>query len=218
MFLWLQYIKYSKRRVMKMSRGDTVYNYMASKIEYINSLSETGQGKALLAKLRHGVGEKPGESVQLWGIVFDKMPEELLGKREASNAEWAIYTALTLYALHRQGKVENVNAKGVSVGSAAAQLVKSDEDLERVINRLNVVATSVTIQDLAYRLKGVIQLLRNGDIKLDYARLAKEIYLFGNPDDSASVKLSWGRDFYKERTKKEEANKGKTNADKKGED
>ncbi len=179
-----------------MSRADDVYKFTARKIEFLNGISETGAGKGMLAELRRGIGKAPGEMPELWGLIFESMPEELLGRTEMSAAEWAVYTALTLYALHRQGSSGDVYIKGVSVGKAASGLVSSEDDIQRVMNRLNLVVTAVLHEDLAYHLRGLIQLLKAGDIGLDHARLAKEIFLFENEDIANDIKLSWGRDFY----------------------
>ena len=85
------------------NKADMVYSCVSGKLHYINSISEMGSGKGILAQLRRGAGKKPGELPELWGMIFEKVPDELLGKNEVSYAEWAIYTALTLYAVHRQG-------------------------------------------------------------------------------------------------------------------
>lgn len=181
-----------------MSKSEQVFMYTASKLEYLRSISDTGAGKGLMANLRHGIGKKPGELSELWGMIFDRIPDELTGRKEASDAEWAVYTALTLYALHQQGSDVNMNQKDISVGRAAANLVKNEDDTKRVLNRLNLVATAVSPEDLAYHLRGLVQLLKSEDIPLDYARLAKELYQFHNNESASSIKLSWGRDFYGE--------------------
>lgn len=193
-----------------MSKSDLVYRYVASKIEYIRSISDTGAGRGIMANLRHGIGKKVGELPELWGMVFEGIPDELTGYREASNAEWAVYTALTLYALHQQGKEECMHDKNTSLGTASAHLVENDDDMGRILNRLNLVATSVSQEDLAYHLRSVVQLLKSKSISLDYARLAKELYLFHRQETADYIKLSWGRDFYAERYKsgKEENNNG----------
>lgn len=189
-----------------MSKSEQIYNYIVYKIEYIRSISDTGAGREIMANLRHGIGKRPGEIPELWGIIFDKIPAELMGHKEASNAEWAIYTALTLYALHQQGNDKCMNEKDMSVGRAAARLVESEDDTKRILNRLNLVVTSVSPEDLAYHLRGIVQLLKNKSksIPLDYAKLAKEIYLFYDQKQAGAIKLSWGRDFYIERYKSNE--------------
>ena len=183
----------------KISKADQIYNYTAHKLYYLHSLTETGFWKGKLANLRHGVGKKPGELPELWGFIFDGVPEELFGHKSngASYAEWAVYTALTLYALHQQGNTVYVNEKGVSLGKAAANLVKNEEGSEeRIAKRLHLVATSTSQNDLAYYLRGVVQLLKAEPIPLDYARLAKEIYSMNFEESSKNIVLSWGREFY----------------------
>lgn len=189
-----------------MSKIEQVRNFTAQKISYIQSVSDTGVGRGILAELRRGVGKEIGELPTLWGIVFDGLPEELTGTNKASYAEWAIYTALTLYALHRQGNSEDVNEAGMSVGKAAYKISNGGDDEERIVNRLNLVVTAVSPTDVAYHLKSLIQLMKNANVKLDYVQLAADLYSFNYPEAAKNVKLSWGRDFYSEKyhnTKKE---------------
>lgn len=181
-----------------MSKHELIFRYTASKIAYIESIRTQSAGRAMLANMRRGVGKAPGELPELWGLIFDRMPEELLGDQAHSEAEWAVYSALTLYALHQQGSDESVQAADVSIGSAAVCLVKSADDTDRILKRLNLVATAVSQADLAYHLRGLIQLLKGEAAKLDYARLAKELYLFRYPEAANEIKLSWGRDFYRQ--------------------
>ena len=61
------------------------------------------QRRAELAELRRGVGRQPGDLPALWGALLADMPEQLQGSNGPSKAEWAVYTALTLFALHQQG-------------------------------------------------------------------------------------------------------------------
>ena len=185
------------------SRADMVYGYVQSKLIYLKSISETGPGKGMLANLRRGLGKKPGELPELWGMIFDRIPEELMGRNEASYAEWAVYTALTLYALHSQSSEADMDAEDVSVGAAAASLIGSEDDAPRILGRLNTVVTSNSPEDLAYHLRGLVQLFKTEGIGLGYARLAKELYLFNDPVRANDIKLRWGRDFYNRKYRNE---------------
>ncbi len=99
--------------------------------------------------------------------------------------------------------------KDISFGNAVSMLAENEDDQQRIINRLNVVAVSVTQEDISHNMRGIIQLLKNKDIKLDYARLAKELYLFGSDEYSFKVKLSWARDFYRCRDNKKDEGEDK---------
>ena len=168
--------------------------------------------KARLAKLRHGIGSVPGVLPDLWGMLFDDLPEKMLGKYgKPSKEEWAIYDALTLYALHQQGKdpkIENVNIKGISLGNAACKLVYAqggtEDDRERVSRRFNQLALADDIEDLTYYLRTFIPLLRGEGIGLDYAMLAEDVFLCQTESGRASVRLRWGQDYYSSNHKEEE--------------
>ena len=99
--------------------------------------------KAALAILRRGIGRVPGDLPELWGIFLQDLPEEMQRKTgDPTREEWAVYLALTFYALHQQGhKVAdlNMNQDGFSLGNAARRLVDPNEEPEdsSLFNRIN---------------------------------------------------------------------------------
>lgn len=165
-------------------------------------LSQSRENTKILAELRRGIGKVPGEVPQLWGYFLDSMPEEFYGDNEPSRAEWAVYTSLTLFALHQQGKDPIVNPMqkaGQSLGSALANLVHDESDRERIARRFNIIATSNNIEELSHYMRAVIQLLRGENIGLDYSKLAGDIYCFQFPELISNVRLKWGQDFYRKK-------------------
>lgn len=182
-------------------QAEQVYCFTRNKL-----LSLTGRSqpeiRASLANLRRGVGRKPGELPQLYGEFLEGMPETMYSNgNEPSYAEWAVYMAVTLYALHQQSKdihENNMNREKISLGEAASKLAADKDDRERIWRRFYVVAASEDMQEMSYHLRGMIQLLRDKDITLDYPRLAKDLFLYQCSRESAdSVRLTWGQDFYK---------------------
>ena len=159
-----------------------------------------------LAEMRRGVGMAPGASPALWGMLFQDLPEEFFSvRREPSRAEWAIYTALTLFALHQQGKnikTDCMDKEGISLGSAVAMLMDSEDDRERIWRRFQPVTNAKAIEDVSYHLRGIIQLLKAKGICLDYSRLAGDLFVYQDVRRADSIRLIWGEDFY--RVKKEE--------------
>ena len=143
--------------------------------------------KASLADLRRGVGHTPGDIPQLWGEFLSDLPETMYGRGgKPSREEWAIYTALTLFALHQQGHdpiKEPMHREGESLGGAVGRLATGE-------------ATADSVAGLSHYLRGLVQLLRAQDIPLDYAALARDVYLYQNPDTAGQVRLRWGQDFY----------------------
>jgi CRISPR system Cascade subunit CasB len=177
-----------------------VIGWTKYKLTWLLNMSNEGQQKALLANLRRGVGRNPGELPELWGILFDGVPDEYL---EDEKFERALYTALTLFALHQQGhdlKTELMHREKVGLGEAMACLVDDQrENEERITRRFNQIATSADLLEMSQHLRGAVQLMRGQEIPLDYAKLAGDLhqYQYQYPDFQIDVRLRWGRDYYK---------------------
>ena len=178
--------------------------YAAQQLHRLQALPDN-QRRAELAKLRRGIGHAPGELPELWGCFLLGMPESFQGRSAPSAAEWAVYLALTLYAQHQQGE-ENVsmNEKGCTLGRAVRLLAKNsataaqDWTESSVLRRFNALATADSMPEVSHYLRGMVQLFRGNEpkLKLDYPRLAVELYRFQLPDQAANVRLQWGRDLY----------------------
>lgn len=172
-------------------------------------LTESPWSRAMLAKLRRGIGKQPGELPELFEVLLADMPEDHYSKGDKpSYSEWAIYTALTLFALHQQGKdhpmsvggkTENKNT-GNSLGAAVGFLVKQERDRDRepaIKRRFDAVATANEFTEFAHHARGIIQLLRAGDITLDYPRLAEDLYWYQFDEARNRIRLRWGEDYYR---------------------
>lgn len=186
-----------------MNQQKMIAAYMQRRLNALSQDPNEGRVRAQLANLRRGIGKKPGDLPELWGTLFADMPENMMSQTgEPTRAEWAVYIALTLYALHQQSK--NIRAKNMHctenngrLGLAIGSLIKDPEDRERIARRFNAFATANDIQEAAHYLRGVIDLLRADDISLDYVQLACELYRFQDPNAAPNVRLKWGQDFYR---------------------
>lgn len=182
----------------KMEIGKYVRTQIRLLAENDRKLEESSS-KARLAQLRRGIGKKPGELPELWGSFLNNLSEELMSKNnEPSYAEWAIYTALTLFSLHQQGHSEPMHAEGKEnhFGRAVRKLVHNEDDEENIRKKLSIAARSDDMTELSYHLKTIVKLLENNDIKLDYVDLAKDLYGFQFESNVDEVRLKWGQDFY----------------------
>lgn len=180
--------------------------FMKRKLERLRTLPEN-QLRAELAKLRHGIGHAPGELPAIWGAFLTDLPEEFYRNDDgnASPGEWAVYTALTMFALHQQGhdfRSEWMNEEGLQFGASVRKLAKKDEGkgededkLKRIRARFNKIATASDLPELNHHLRGVINLLSGNGIKLDYADLAVDLYNYSYAEGRTKVRLKWGQDF-----------------------
>lgn len=204
-------IKLSEIRGEKGVRAQTV-----RRIRRLTGMEDASRQRATLAQLRRGVGRRPGDDPALWSILFEDLPEEMLSRTgEPTREEWAIHTALTLFALHQQGLDpgrETMQVEGRSLGRAAALLVvaqsndpQHEEARGRIARRFNQAATASSIEELAHYLRELIVLLRGAGIGLDYPMLAADLYGYQYQDRANGVRLRWGQDFYR-KTEEDERN------------
>lgn len=91
------------------------------RIRQIQGLPEHPR-RAALANLRRGIGRAPGELPELWGSFLQEMPPEFFSRNgNPTAAEWVIYLALTLFALHQQSQEKSMCADGAGIGKAVRQ-------------------------------------------------------------------------------------------------
>ena len=176
-----------------------ISRYMNKQINSLIMQKDTSAGRARFARLRRGAGKVPGEIPELWGEFLNDLPENMLSKNGVpTRAEWAVYLSLTMFAVHQQGSSESVHAEGISLGRAAAKLMEdnTDDERNRVLRRLGPIITAKDMSELSHHLRSIIQLLGSKNKRLDYVRLAEDIYSFQFDDKRKQVQLRWGQDFY----------------------
>ncbi|MBQ9347131.1 MAG: type I-E CRISPR-associated protein Cse2/CasB [Oscillibacter sp.] len=201
-----------------------VFDYVSNKIDRITQIDPKAKvpdraARATLARLRRGVGKMPGAVPEMWGDFLQDMPEEFYNQYSPgspSYAQWAVYIAQTLFAIHQQGwdiQTERAHQEnGKSLGTAALELVMSEEmnegghkmsdeeiekSRERIWRRFYKVAVADDMMELAYYLRGMVQLFKSNGISLDYIRLAGDLFDFQFQDRRDRVRLRWGEDFYR---------------------
>lgn len=188
---------------MAEDRIQDIQRFVSKRLDALAQTAEHPQ-KAMLAKLRRGVGRAPGDLPELWGFFLEGQPGEWESRGgPPSREEWAVYLALTLYALHQQGRSTreedgNMHKEGESLGRAIRKLLDPGEAPEdsSVLRRFNALATANGMPERVHYLRGIVQLLRAKGIPLDYAQLAVDLYLLQSPESAAHVRLHWGENFY----------------------
>ncbi|MCL5981578.1 MAG: type I-E CRISPR-associated protein Cse2/CasB [Firmicutes bacterium] len=176
--------------------------FVKRKIDWLAESKGESAVRATLARLRRGIGKDPGSLPDLWDVTLSGMPEALLGKgEEPTYGERAVHTALTLYALHQQGKDLKklcMNREGEFLGIAVRKLLEHDRNNEDAVRRrFNAVAMSDSFERFSWQLRGLIQILKAKDILLDYPALTEDLYWFQFPDKRDGIRLKWGQDFYR---------------------
>ena len=176
---------------------------MAMRLKQWENEPNDARVKGELAQLRHGIGKKPGEVPEMWELLFNRFPEELMSRNgEPSWAEWAVSLSLCMYALHQQGSdihQKNMHSEQQPLGKAVRKLaaLQDESELARIRKRFTVFAKSADMEECAYYLRGLVQLLRAKGVPMDYIQLAYDLYQFQTENGAQKVKLRWGQDFYR---------------------
>lgn len=184
----------------------SVYGTALKIISKIENLIGTSEGKAILADIRRSVGKSTGESMEVWKILFENMPEEFLGRSEnLTHEEKSILAIIQLFAIQQQGKKESCNSTEVKdMGSSLACLRNNDNSLS-VDRRFNIMITSENFEKLIYHLRQMVKLLssREKEAKVNYPKLAEDLYWFSRGYRD-SVRIGWSRSYYSYRSENKE--------------
>lgn len=160
------------------------------------------EAAAALARLRRGIGRAPGFDYTL--DAYLRVPDELLGARpdtdlEASDGEHACHAAVTLYALHQQSRSERMHANGRGLGSAVAALADASGGPDGVRRRFAALGTAATYTEVLYHLRGLVMMLRDHRIPLDYGLLADDLKTIRRPGGREQMQAVWGREYFRGR-------------------
>lgn len=189
---------------------NSIYGEAKNILTGINENINSPSTKALLAKIRNSVDKDLLHNIDLLSCIFSSVSYnggKSYGK--LSYKEQAIFTVLQLYAIHQQSSYESVlKTEGDydkeqkykdNIGDALATL-RSEEN-ESIDKRFNTMIVSTDYKRLTYHLRQMIKILKSkSDVKVDYAKLAEDLYWFMNGQKD-EVRLSWARSYYRERKK-----------------
>jgi CRISPR system Cascade subunit CasB len=143
----------------------------------------SGEARRTLARLRRSFNG-PRQEAEAYDIVFPHDPPQ----REQEL--WLLVAGL--FALHPHGDT----AKGRTVGGAMRLLADGRVSAQRRFTQL----LSVDPRHLPHYLRQMIQLLRSGDVAVDYHRLLADLVLIDSSREAAhKVRLRWARDYHRRR-------------------
>lgn len=189
-------------------RGKYVGSLAESRISRLQrgvEADNTG-AKATLAALRNSLYDSPGDRPQLWEVTSVPTENAKYVSDDPTWEEIALHITLCLYARHQQSQSTPMHRQGVGLGEAAKRLELAtnlkgpqggDEKESGARRYLNAAATSVSISELTRHLAGLVSLLRQEKVGLDYRMLAEDLYQFQTPGGPSKVRLRWARQHAK---------------------
>lgn len=198
---------------MKALTNPSIYQVTTRILHLIAHDLETSSTRAHLASLRQSINKDVHQATGVFPVIFAEIPENYLGEYgELTDAERAIVLTLQLFALHQQGKLQNVNeqadAKAKSryrdLGASLSSLRRLADDSNAIDRRFNAMITATSFTELANHLRHMIKLLKSKtDTKINYPQLAQDLFWF-QKGQASSVRLQWSRSYYRYYDSKEE--------------
>ena len=183
---------------MEQEKED-VYKVTARILAKLKAQEESSSGKAALAALRHSIGKPLGAATDIWPLILENMPEEFLSHGGSeTKEERAVYAALQLYAVQRQGTRGRAAEETVqkNIGEALRKIRRGagQESLDR---RFVATLSATSFTALVYQLRQLMKLAKaRGALPVNFAALAKDFYWY-QMGAREKVCLRWAEAYYK---------------------
>lgn len=186
-----------------------VYDVTARILRKLDNSRNESSIKARLANIRNSINKDSSVNMDALAFVFQNIPEEFLGfNKNLNDYEKAILTAVQMYALHQQAKVESVlkldyeeGERRQNLGDALKTVRDKEDDTKALDRRFNGMITSSNFEELSHHLRQMIKLLKaKSDAMVDYASLANDLYWFLK-NQREELKIKWSRSYYKSNKK-----------------
>ncbi|MFG1967594.1 type I-E CRISPR-associated protein Cse2/CasB [Nonomuraea sp. NPDC049028] len=171
---------------------------------------------AILSRWRRGLSHSPDTmpvlAMQIANVLSH--PEERETDREAQAWEAAVHYGLGLFAVHQQSQDRSMHQRsGPSLGAACRLLTNHQaQALERrefspatpqfetvnrgIVRRLESAMSSVSAAELVGHVRGLVPMLRQVPIVLDYVQFTAELAAWAHSPSRGPTALRWGRHFY----------------------
>lgn len=168
---------------------------------------------ALLAALRNSAGKTVDGAEDVWPFLFDNLPESFLGVNgRPTFEENAVFTALQIYAICRQGTVQNAQADETYRGSMGKSLASGrNADSAALDRRFNAMLTAEATDEFFYYLRQLVKLVKSRtSMKVNFAKLAEDLYWY-QKGGKKQVCFRWATDYYSTRPEREPGSKEEEN-------
>ena len=182
-----------------MSDANDVSEFVRRKIIQLGMDNQWSKG--MLARLRRSVGKDIRDSQESWELTLGDMPPGLSGRIYSneflpSPAENAAHIALTMFAMHMQGRSTTAHSDGTGFATAI-RMMMNESNMEGIKRRFDSMVTATDLSEFSYHARGLIQLMRSsGDYRFDYAMFARDLYYYQFPDGKRNTLIRWGQEFY----------------------
>lgn len=187
---------------------ESVKSVIGRILKELYAMQEYSTGKAILSRLRNSIGRDYVDMADIMPVVFERLPESFLGNsKKMTDEEMCILSCLQLYAIHQQGEDLCVNTaeEGYSNVGTSLKSLRVGDDTTAPDRRFNAMITSTDFDELTVHLRHLIRLLKSKQkgVRIDYGRLAEDLYYIRKNKNKDNIILNWAREYYKFNSKGE---------------
>lgn len=194
-----------------LDQSRAIGGYVAQKVARLQAnLLGKGPGvssaRAALAQLRRLSGSGLSSWVRAGEVLFDGMPDLDLSEKSEERMMGSVKASLCLYAYHQQSKNEHMalvrhagdGGRSQSFGESCRCLVVRNSKLSAgVSRRLSSAEAATSIAGVEQCLRGIVFLLREEGVPVDYGRLARDLYSLQFEGMHDQIFMRWARDYYR---------------------
>lgn len=192
--------RYANRKILQFQK------------QYLSKGSDASKGRATLARLRRMGTDGYGSWLTVGDELFTDLPDFVLEEWEEERVLNAVTATFRLYAQHQQSESEPMALckQGEEVKSAASRRSfgwscwragfsadkRGQDKSPGIKRRLASLESAVGFDGVEIQLRGLMSIVKNEGIPVDYYLLARDLYLLQIPACHDDVFLRWSRDYY----------------------
>lgn len=182
----------------------SVYGVTANILEQVSGDLDSSATKATLSNLRNSISKPYSQTIDVFAALYRYLPDSFISEYgDLSYEEKAIITALQIFAIHQQGNsksilLDNVDEEKYKNMGYSLKVLRTDDNVKSTDRRFNTMITADTFDEFVFHLRQLVNLLKSrSDQKVNYAKLAQDLYYFQIPSTRESIKLSWAKEYYR---------------------
>jgi CRISPR system Cascade subunit CasB len=153
-----------------------------------------------LAALRRGLGREAGTVPSMWRFHRTDLDDTRRDSGRVDGRFRAEHHALTLFAVHQQSQDRLMHAPATGLGRAMRQLhaLRGESAGPALDRRFYAAVTAESVNEVAYHLRGLVQLLRSSSpaVPLDYTALYDGLRRWASPEPRDRVRRQWGLQYH----------------------
>lgn len=164
----------------------------------------TSAARASIARLRRFGMPGLGSWIATGYDVFSGLPDLALSQRDEKRMVNAVMGALRIYACHQQSSPTSVallrneeKSRSTSFGWSCSCLKLREQNKEPGIRRrLSSIEAASDFNGFEVNIRALVTQMKDAGVKVDYFRLACDLYLMQFDGFRDDVFMRWARDYY----------------------